>query len=175
MELRYSQVEKMRVLMVVVLPCLLFLSGCTAFSNCRWEERSVTARGVIIENGAEIASADVTVGASRGSVLWKSLNRIVAGTSLKGHVTSITLVRSDDPTVVLLAIPVDDSFSSLISSGSLLQRPGDTGPDLGGLFEIVAANRGVIEITTDLPSRTHVSIPLTVNSQTDWTRPSNCY
>jgi hypothetical protein len=175
MELRYSKVEKMRVHMVVVLPCLLFVSGCSAISNCRWEERSVTARGVIIEDGAEIVSADVTVGASRGSLLWKSLDRTIAGASLKGHVTSITLVRSDDPTRVLLAIPVDESFSSLISSGSMLQRPGETDPDLGGLFEIVAENLAVIEITTDLPSRTHVSIPLQVNHQTDWVRPSNCY
>jgi hypothetical protein len=175
MEVRYSEVEKMRVHMVVVLPCLLFLSGCSALSNCRWEERSVTARGVVIEGGVEIVSADVTVGASRGSLLWKSLDRIIAGASLKGHVTSITLVSSDDPTRVLLAIPIDSDLSSFLSSGSIMQRPGDIGPDLGGLFEVVAANHGVIEITTDLPSRDHVSIPLEVNHQTDWTRPGNCY
>ena len=165
----------MRVHMVVVLPCLLFLSACSALSNCRWEERSVTARGVFIEDGTEIVSADVTVGGAKGSLNWKSLDRTIAGASLKGHVTSITLVSSADPTRVLLEIPYDSYLTTFISSGSMLQHPGETDPDLGGLFEIVAANLGVIEITTDLPDRTHVSIPLQVNHQTDWVRPSNCY
>jgi hypothetical protein len=175
MELRHSEVEKMRVHVIIVVPCLLFLSGCSALSNCRWEDRSVTARGVVIEDGVEIVSADVTVGASRGSLLLKSLDRTIAGASLKGHVTSITLVSSADPTRVLLEIPVDSYLTSFISSGGMTQRPGETDPDLGGLFEIVAANLGVIEITTDLPSRTQVSIPLQVNRQTDWIRPSSCY
>lgn len=160
---------------VVAVTLCLFLSGCRGLSDCGWEDRSVAARGVIIENGAELVSADVSVGATRGSLLSKSLDVTISGTSLKGHVTSINLVRSDDPAFAPVAIPIDSSFSSLISSASMIQRAGEVTPNLGGLFEIVAANLGLIEITTDLPSRPRVSIPLTMTYKTDWIRPGNCY
>jgi hypothetical protein len=160
---------------VALIGCLLFLSGCQLLTHCTYEERSITASGAVIENGAELASADIIVGALRGSLLWKSLDLTIQGTSLKGHVSSITLVRSDDPAAVQLAIPLDQPSSPLISSGSLIQRSGDISPDLSGLYEMIAANLGALEITTDILAYAHVSIPLTVTSKRDWFRPNNCY
>ena len=39
----------------------------------------------------------------------------------------------------------------------------------------IAANLGVLDITTDLASRPSVSVPLTVTYKQDWFRPNNCY
>jgi hypothetical protein len=163
----------MKGLRVAILACPLILSGC-ALGRCRWEERSVNASGAVVEDGAEIVRAAVTVDALRGGLESKSLDRTISGT-LKGHVSSIVLIRLGDAAPVPLSIPVDPPSSPLISSGGLTQRPGEVSPNLGGIYEIVAANLGVLEIATDLPSRPRVSVPLTVTRKQDWFRPNNCY
>jgi hypothetical protein len=164
----------MRGVSVAILACPLILSGCRSIFSCTYEERSINASGAVVENGAEIVRAGLVVGALRGSLEWKYLDPTISGT-LKGHVSSIAFIRSGDPASVPLSIPVDPPSSPLISSGSLMQRPGEVSPDLGGVYEVVAANLGVLEITTDLPSRPLVSVPLTVTRKQDWLRPNNCY
>ena len=57
----------------------------------------------------------------------------------------------------------------------MIQRVGDVSPNLGGVYETVAANLGLLDITTDLASRPRVSVPLTVTHKQDWFRPNNCY
>ena len=166
----------MKGLWIAILACPLVLSGCAlaALSSCKWEERSVNASGAVIEDGAEIVKADLTVDAARGGLEWKSLDRTISGT-LKGHVSSIALIRSGDAAPAPLSIPVDSPSSPLISSGGMIQRVGDVSPNLGGVYETVAANLGLFEITTDLASRPRVSVPLTVTHKQDWFRPNNCY
>jgi hypothetical protein len=147
--------------------------GCALIDDCTYEERSVTGFNAVIENGEEIVRAEIVVEALRGSLDWKSVNPAIRGT-LKGHVTSILLVNSASPSAQF-AIPLDPPSSPVISSGSLIQRPGDTSPDLAGLYEMIAASRAVLQITTDLPSRPSLTIPLTVTQRQDWFRPQNCY
>ena len=152
----------------------LFLSGCQSFTACTFEERSVAASGAVIEDGVEFVGADVVVDAHRGSLEWKSLDLTVKGT-INGHLTSIALIRSGDPAAAPLSIPVNSPYAPLLSKGVLMQRPGELTPDLGGVYETVAANLGVLEFATDLPSRPRVSVPLAVTDKRDWFRPHNCF
>jgi len=135
----------------------------------------VRASGTIIDNGAQLVRADVTVGANKGSLTWKDFDRTIDGPSLKGHVLAIRLARADQPGVSLLDIPIDSPESPLISSGSMIQRASDQSPNLSGLYELVASGQTVVELDTDLPSRARLSIPLSVTEKRDWYRPSNCY
>lgn len=149
--------------------------SCRWITDCTYETRYVNASGSIIENNAELVHADVTVGANKGSLEWKDFNRTISSASLKGHVLAARLVRSDQPGISLLDLPVDSSTSPLISDGSLIQHPSDVAPNLSGLYEIVAGGVAAIELDTDIPSQPRFSIPLTVTSKKDWYRPSNCY
>ena len=151
------------------------LYSCRLITDCTYETRYVTAAGSIIQNSSELVHAEITVGANRGSLEWKDFDRNISGSSLKGHVLAARLVRSDQPGVSLLDIPIDQPTSPLISSGSLIQRPADTSPNLNGLYEIVAGGVAAIELDTDIPSQSRLSIPLTVTGKKDWYRPSNCY
>ena len=157
----------------VLVGLLQILLGCGLIDDCTYEERSVTGFNAVIENGEEIVRAEIVVEELRGSMEWKSVNPAIRGT-LKGHVTSILLVNSANPSIQL-AIPIDAPSSPVISSGGLIQRPGDTSPELGGLYEMIAANAAVLQITTDLSSRPSLTIPLTVTARQNWYRPQNCY
>jgi hypothetical protein len=164
----------MSVRIATILSCPLFLTGCGVITACTYEERSITAAGVIVENGVEVVNADVNVSGLRGGLEWKSFNRTIKGT-LKGHVLSINLIRSDDPAAFQLALPLDEASSPFISTGGMQQRPGEDSPVLGGIYEIFDANLGVLEITTDLPSQSRILLPLVVTFKQDWFRPHNCY
>lgn len=152
----------------------LFLSGCRSFTACTFEERSVAASGAVIEDGVEFVGADVVVDANRGSLEWKSFDLTIKGT-INGHLTSIAFIRSGDPAVAPLSIAVNSPYAPLLSKGYLMQRPGEVTPDLGGVYETVAANLGRLEFGTDLPSRPLVSVPLAVTNKRDWFRPHNCF
>jgi hypothetical protein len=159
---------------VALVVCPLFLAGCQSFTACTYEERSVSASGAVIEDGVEFVGADVVVDAHRGSLEWKSLDLTVKGT-INGHLTSIALILSGDQAAAPLSIPVNSPYAPLISKGFLMQRPGEVTPDLGGVYETVAANLGVLEFATDLPTRPRVSVPLAVTAKRDWFRPHNCF
>jgi hypothetical protein len=158
---------------VIVLGCAQVLFGCGLIDDCNFEERSVTGFNAVIENGEATVRAEIVVAEKRGSLEWKSLNASITGT-LKGHVTSIFLINTANPSAQL-AIPLDPPSSPAISSGGFTQRPGDLSPDLAGLYEMIASNLAVLQVTTDLPSRPSLTISLTVTSKQDWFRPHNCY
>jgi len=154
---------------------LLFLSGCDLLTDCSFETRSVTASGRLVENGAELVRAETGVSAVRGSLRSKSFDYVVEGPPLQGHVLAITLIRAGEPGARLLDIPVRSLSTTVISTGGMTQREGEVTPALGGLYEILSANLGILELTTDLPSRSRILIPLTVTNKIDWYRPNNCY
>jgi len=150
---------------------LLTLPACGMLDACTFEDRFVRATGSFVENGSELVHADVSVAASRGSINEKSFDRTIVAPTLVGHVSSITLARADQPGSSLLAIPLGPSTLSPLSSGTLFQREGETAPDLGGLYEVISANLGILDLTTDVPSHSHVLIPLSVTEKRDWYRP----
>ena len=147
--------------------------GCRLITDCTYETRYVRASGTIIENGVQLARAEITVSANRGSLTWKSVDRAIDGT-VKDHVLAIRLARSDQPGISLLDIPIDPPGSPFISGGTMIQRPADQSPALGGIYELVASGQAVVEIDTDLSSTPRFSIPLSVTEKSDWYRP-NCY
>jgi hypothetical protein len=147
--------------------------GCGLIDDCTYEERHVTGFNAVIENGETLVRAEIVVSELRGSLEWKSVGPAITGT-LRGHVTSILLTSSANPSTQL-AIPLDSPSSPSIASGTLIQRPGDVSPDLAGLYEMIVAGEAVLQIATDLPSRPSLTMPLTVTSRQNWYRPQNCY
>lgn len=149
------------------------VGGCGLIDACNYEERHVTGFNAVIENGELIVRAEIAVDELRGGLEWKTLSPSITG-SLKGHVTSIVLFNSANP-AARFTIPIDPPSSPAIASGSLTQRPGDTSPQLAGLYEMIASNGALLEITADLPSRPSLTIQLTVTDRQNWFRPHNCY
>jgi len=149
------------------------LLGCALIDDCTYEERSVTGFNAVIENGETMVRAEIVVAELRGSLEWKSVSPTITGT-LKGHVTSIIPANTADPSSGL-SIPLDQPSSPAIASGMLIQRPGDTSPESGGLYQVIAGNGAVLQVTTDLASRPSLIIALTVTQKQDWFRPQNCY
>ena len=150
-----------------------FVFGCGLIDDCNYEERHITGFNAVIENGELILRAEIVISELRGSLEWKSLDPSITGT-LKGHVTSILLINSTNPSAQF-AIPVDPPSSPFIASHGFMQRPGDISPELAGLYEMIAANSALLQITTDLPSRPSVTMQLTVTDKRDWFRPKGCY
>ena len=167
--------SRLRKLSIILgLACALLASGCAILTACTYETRFVRAAGQLIENGDTTVGANVHIAADRGSIELKNLDWIIGG-SLKGHVTSIALVDAENSTGVRVPIPVDPASSSFIAAGNTVQRGGETSPSLGGVYEVVGGNRAALEISTDIPTRPTVMLPLRVTEKQDWYRPRNCY
>jgi hypothetical protein len=147
------------------------LSSCGIITGeCSWETRDVSVEGSVIDGGVEVAGASADLFAERGpprlTFAWQ-----FRAPSLEGHVSSAVLVSSTRPVPILLNLPISDPKErgyQYAYSGVMEQRPGDSTPLLGGIFEILAAGEGVLELTTDLPAQSLVRIPLAVTRQTDW-------
>ena len=149
----------------------IFASSCILISGaCIYEIRSLEATGLILENGNELAAAQVTQYEQRDSDPEKSTYWLITGATLKGHVTSVTLRDSSDPSRVLLTLDLEPSDRPPISQGAVSTK---TGAALGGFFEILGTNHGFVRLDTDLPERPIIDIPLTMTRKQNWTRP-NC-
>jgi hypothetical protein len=157
------------------LAAVLFLAGCGGITGaCTYETRVVQASGVVTDLQNDPTSAIVNVSATRGSLSWKDVGWSITAPSYAGHVTRLTLIETTTPTTALLNLPANAHPAPGQYNSSLIQREGETTPELGGIFEIVAANRAAVEITTDLPARPLITVPFTVEFARDWYRP-NCY
>ena len=146
----------------------VFLSGCN-LGKCIYEIRSLQASQVV-GSGADTVGANINLSERRDSDPSKDLYWIISGPSIKGHVTSAELKDAGDLSKVVLSLPIAPADRPVISESAVSTRQGR---DLNGYWEIFSANRGVIEIRTDLPARPLITIPLNVTSKNDWTRP-NC-
>jgi hypothetical protein len=152
------------------------LSGCAeiiGLGRCDFEQRHVTAAGRFLENGTEMASAEITVGAHRGGLEWRDVQWYIK-VPHEGSVTSIVLVRSGQPVPILLELPHDYTLVPYEYVSSLIQRKDEATPALGGLFEIVAGGEAVLEISTDVAARPHIRIPLAPLQVQDWYRRNTC-
>ncbi|HUQ99997.1 MAG TPA: hypothetical protein VM166_11125 [Gemmatimonadaceae bacterium] len=113
-------------------------------------------------------SAKINLSEQRESDPSKDLYWAISGPGLKGHITSAELKDAENLSGVLLSLPVGPADRPLISENAVSTRQG---LNLSGLWEVLSANRGVIELRTDLPSRALITIPLTVTDKQNWTRP----
>jgi hypothetical protein len=156
---------------LVALP--LYMSGCALISGrCTYETRHVLAEGAILDGPMVVANGSLHVGGTRGSLNHRSVSLTVTTSALAGHITGLRLVDSSDPATTLLDLPITDSPSSPGTVfGELRQEADASSPALGGIFEIVRSNRAVIHITTDLPDRPPLTLPLMVVQTDDWHRP----
>jgi hypothetical protein len=147
----------------------LFASNCMLLSGrCIYEIRSLQASGRVEENGTELAAGQVSLSERRDSDPEKSMHWLVTGAGVQGHVTSVTFRDSSDPARVLLTLAFSPFQQAQNSEGAVSDN---TGTNLGGFWEVLSADTGVIQLDTDLPSRPTVMIPLTVTQKQNWTRP----
>ena len=144
------------------------VSGCDLVGGkCTYELRSYAGQGNAIQGGAAAATATVNLSEQRGSVVGQTFQWQVTG-GLKGHVTSASLKDSQNPSAVLLDLPVLGPDRDPILEGSADSRQGAT---LGGFHDILAANRAGIELKTDDQTTPTVIVPITTVSAGNWIRP----
>jgi hypothetical protein len=151
-----------------ILPVLAVMLSSCDLGKCIYEVRTLEASGQIIGAASDSIGANVNLSEQRDSDPSKDLYFIISASSLKGHVTSAELKDAADPTRVLLTLPLAPPDRPVIAESAVSTR---ADANLNGYWEIFSANRGVIELRTDLPGRSLITIPLTVTSKTNWTRP----
>ena len=146
----------------------LTVSGCNLLGGkCTYEIRSYTGQGNAIQGGAPAATATVNLSEQRGSIVAQSFQWLVTG-GLKDHVTSASLKDSQNPSAVLLDLPVLGPDRDPILEGAADTRQGAS---LGGFHDILTSNRAGIELKTDDPATPTVIVPITTLNATDWVRP----
>ena len=141
----------------------MLLSG-----RCIYEIRSLQASGRVDENGTELATAQVSLSERRDSDPEKAMYWHVTGAGVAGHVSSVTFRNSSDPARVLLTLATSPFQQAQNSEGAVSDK---SGTKLGGFWEVLSANTGVIQMETDIPTRPTVTIPMTVTQKQNWTRP----
>ena len=147
---------------------LVAVSGCDLLGGkCTYELRSYAGKGDALQGGAAAASATVNLSEQRGSLAAQSFSWTVVG-ALKGHATSASLKDSQNPSVVLLDLPVLGPDRDPILEGAADSRQGAT---LGGFHDILTSNRAGIELKTDNQATPTVIIPITTVNAGDWIRP----
>lgn len=150
----------------------LLLSGCN-LGRCDYESRHLTATGRVTEGIAEVVAATLTVGAVRGGLRWRDVTYDLRVS--EGRVISVTLILPQQPAPMRLEMPVHEQIIPLNYRGGFIQRKDEQVPALGGIFEMVASGGAVLEITTDVPARPVIKVPLTITAVQDWYRSNNCY
>jgi len=149
----------------------LACGGCSAFGNCSYEVRDLDASTTISENVGVADSAQVRLEENRGSINGTTMSWLVTAPSLKGHVLSASFRDAADLSTVRLTLTLAASDRPEITQGSADTR---TGANLGGVHDILANGRGVIQLQTDDPARPTVTFALAAHTVGDWFRP-NCY
>jgi hypothetical protein len=147
----------------------LTASGCRLldFDSCLYELRGVEAAGTISESGSELLYGRLNLVEQRDYQPEKSLVWQVRGAPLKGHVTS-ALFRDADQPKALFVLTLSPAPASDIAGGTANQSEG---ADLNGFYDVLAANRGVIDVRTNLPGRDSIRLAITKTFQEDWYRP----
>jgi hypothetical protein len=157
----------------VLYPLLtLAFGGCRAFGGCTYEVRVLNASTTISESGAVADSAQIRLQEDRGSINGTSIFWLVTGPTLKGHVLSASFKDAADLSTVRLDLPLAPAPQAAITQGSAETR---SGANLGGVHDILASGRGVIQLQTDDPSRPTVTFALAAQDVGDWIRPTSCY
>jgi hypothetical protein len=147
------------------------LGACRVFGSCNYEVHDLDASTTIAENVGVADSAQIRLEENRGSINATSMTWLVTAPTLKGHVLSASFKDAADLSTVRLDLTVAASDRPEITQGSAETR---SGANLGGVHDILASGRGVIQLQTDDPSRPTVTFALAAQNVGDWIRP-NCY
>jgi hypothetical protein len=146
----------MKVRWLVALPVVL--SNCMLFNGrCLFESRNVIADGT-----ADVAAAHIVESEQRDYQPDKDMSWQITGESLQGHVQKITL---QEGSTVRFDFPIQNAS---LTSGFVRQSEG---ANLNGFFDLLAGKKATVVITTDIPARPTVTIPLLSVQSSDWFRP----
>jgi hypothetical protein len=144
----------------------LAASNCMLLSGrCLYEIRSVLVEGRALENNVMIAAAHLIESEQRDYQPDKDFSWQITGETLKGHVTRITL---QEGSAIRYEFPIMDSSRPDLSSGFVRQSEG---ANVNGFWDLLSDRNAAIVITTDVPSRSTVTIPLLDVRSDDWSRP----
>lgn len=148
----------------------LSVSGCHIldFDSCLYELRGVEGAGTITEGATEILYGRLNLLEQRDYQDDKSLIWEVRGQPLNGHVISIVFRDKSDPSKVLANLPLSSSTILALSNGVATES---SGANLNGFFDVLSADRGVIDVRTDLPGRDSIRVELAKTFMQDWYRP----
>jgi hypothetical protein len=149
----------------------LALGDCRAFGSCSYEVRDLTALATISESGGVPDSAQVTLEENRGAINGTVMHWLVTAPTLKGHVLSAAFKDAADLSMARLVLPLSPTELPQITEDFADTR---AGANLGGIRDMLAAGRGVIELQTDDQWRPTVRFALAAKNVGDWVRP-NCY
>ena len=144
----------------------LTLGSCSGFGNCSYEVRDLDTSSPISVNSAQVRLEE-----NRGSINGTTMSWVVTAPSLKGHVLSAAFKDAADLSTVRLVLPLAPAAQAEITQGSADTR---SGANLGGVRDILASGRGVIQLQTDDPTRPTITFALAAHNIGDWFRP-NCY
>ena len=144
----------------------VFFSSCSLLSGrCLYELRNVIADGTVLENNVETASAHLVESEQRDYQPDKNMSWQITGDALKGHVTRISL---RDGNTLRYDFPISTGSQPVLSSGFVRQSEG---ANINGFFDLLSSRNATIVISTDLPVRPTVTIPLLSVQSDDWSRP----
>jgi hypothetical protein len=146
----------------------VMIGACNLFNGrCTYEVRSIQLAGRASQSGTQIAAAEASFSEQRGSLQGGSFYWIVTGRTLKGHVLSASLKDAQNPSQILLELPLAPAERNEIAQGATDSRGG---ADLSGYYDLFSVGRGIVELQTDL-SIPVVVIPLAVTGSENWARP----
>jgi len=146
-------------------------ASCRAFGSCSYEVRDLDASAAVSENVGVADSAQVRLDENRGSINGTAMSWLVTAPTFKGHVLSAAFKDAADLSTVRLDFPLAPAAQAAITQGAVDTR---SGANLGGVHDILASGRGVIQLQTDDPSRPSITFALVAHNIGDWFRP-NCY
>jgi hypothetical protein len=159
---RIRSIAAMTVLSIAV-------SGCSALSGrCLYESRNVVAPGSVLVNSSDSAYATLSAHEQRDYQPDKDFTWQILGPVLKGHVQSIELYANTAASSPSYAFPLHPATIPALSTGFVRKSEG---ADIDGLFDVLSRVTAVLRITTDIPGKATVVIPLQRVQREDWSRP----
>jgi hypothetical protein len=137
--------------------------------RCGEESRHVSAAALILTpEGDSTGYAHISLGEQRGGV--QSIWWFVESTVLRDHIQAAHLVASEDTSSSLRALPgVVGGLTATALEGTL--RPYTGPPDFDDLFARAVGDGFTLVLSTDLPARGVVALPLHRSEFYDWGRP----
>jgi hypothetical protein len=149
---------------------LLAVAGCGQLfydDRCGEESRDVSADARILSaEGDSTGYAAVSLGEQRDAA--KSIWWFVVSDRLRHHIQTARLVASEDTSSVLVELPgVVGGWSAM--EGDLTPYAGP--PNFDDLFARAVADGFTLVLSTDIPGRGVVALPLHRSVFNDWGRP----
>jgi hypothetical protein len=149
---------------------LLAVTGCGHLfydDRCGEESRDVSADARILSaEGDSTGFTSVSFGEHRGgepSIWW-----FVVSDGLRNHIQTARLVASEDRSSVLVDLPgIVGGWSAM--EGDLTPYVGP--PDFDDLFARAVGDGFTLVLSTDLPGRAVIALPLHRSVFNDWGRP----